>query len=167
MSYKFRTYIRESSLKTPLLARLIAKFIDTFVVLLMGVFFYPLGIIFAVVYWCWSDSIGGGQSWGKHIMGMKVISLEDGSPCSLKQSVIRNLPLSLPTLLCIIPIWGVFLGIVVGLPLNIIELYFLFKLDSGHRMGDVMADTTVMANDGNRISTQDIHQSWFSKKGMT
>ncbi len=48
------------------------------------------------------------------------------------------------------------------------EVYLLFKLDSGHRLGDVMADTTVIANDPNRVNTKKSKDGWFeNEKNMS
>ena len=141
-----RKYIRKSTFRVALFSRLIAKIIDIFLVLVLSFAFYPLGIILSVVYLAWSDSLAGGQSVGKSFMGFKVISLEDGAPCSLRQSVVRNLPLLIPLIFTIIPLWGFIIAFLLGVPLVGVELYFLFRLDSGKRMGDVLADTTVMAN---------------------
>ena len=96
-------------------------------------------------------------------MGFSVISLEDGSPCSIKQSFIRNLPLLVPLILAIIPFWGWILSLLVGLPLVVLEVYLMYKLDSAHRLGDVMADTTVIAGDGQALSAKNKNASWFDK----
>jgi uncharacterized RDD family membrane protein YckC len=155
-----RKYIRKSTFRVALLSRLIAKLIDTFLVLVLSFAFYPLGIIISVAYLAWSDSLAGGQSVGKSFMGFKVISLEDGAPCSLRQSVVRNLPLLIPLILTIIPLWGFILAFLLGVPLIGIELYFLFRLDSGKRMGDVLADTTVMANIEDNLDAKK-QSGWF------
>ncbi len=140
-----RKFIRKSTFRVSLYSRLLAKLIDLFLVLILSFAFYPIGILLSLIYLGWSDALQGGQSVGKSFMGFKVVSLEDGSPCSLKQSVIRNLPLLVPLFLFIVPLWGTILAVLIGLPLVLLELYFLFRLDSGNRMGDVLADTTVMA----------------------
>lgn len=160
-----RKYIRKSSVRVSLISRLVAKFIDLFLVLILSFAFYPIGVILSVIYLGWSDALKGGQSVGKSFMGFKVISLEDGSPCSLKQSIVRNLPLLIPLILTILPIWGVILALLIGVPLISVELYFLFRLDSGNRMGDVLADTTVMANIHDNLDSRK-QTSWFdnSKK---
>lgn len=158
-----RKYIRETSIKTALYARLLAKVIDLFIVLILSFFFYPGGILLSVIYMGISDSLQNAQSVGKKFMGLSVISLEDGTPCSLKQSVIRNLPLLVPIIFSIIPIWGWFLSAFIGIPLILLELYLLFKLDSGHRLGDVMADTSVMAQDGMGEAIKKRKNSWFEE----
>lgn len=93
-------------------------------------------------------------------MGFAVISLEDGMPCSMKQSFIRNLPFIAPLIFAIVPLWGWVIGLILWFPLMILELYLMFKIDSGHRLGDVMADTSVMANDGDNIGVKK-KSSWF------
>lgn len=132
------------------LSRIIAKLIDLFVVLILIIPFYPFGVLLALGYLSVSDSLQHGQSVGKKVIGFRVISLEDSSPCSVKQSVIRNLPLTIPLFFSIFPFWGWMISLLIGIPLALLELYFIITLDSGHRIGDVMADTTVMANDDSK-----------------
>ncbi len=152
------------------MARLIAKLIDIFVILILSIFFYPVGIIFSVGYIGVADSLGQGQSVGKKFMGFAVISLEDGGPCTYRQSFIRNLPLIIPLMLAIIPIWGWILSFIVGIPLILIEVYLLYRLDSGARVGDVMADTSVIASDGPRPVKAGLAKStagWFEASSNT
>lgn len=155
-----RNYLK-SAIKVARLSRLIAKAIDLFIVLILSFFFYPIGLILSVIYISIADSLQNGQSVGKKFIGFAVISLEDGRPCSVKQSAIRNLPILIPLSLAIIPIWGWIFAFLVGAPLLAVEVYFLYKLDSGHRLGDVMADTSVMANDGSGVSVKNRKSSWF------
>ena len=42
------------------------------------------------------------------------------------------------------------ISLLIGIPLALLELYFILTLDTGHRIGDIMADTTVMANDDSK-----------------
>ncbi len=158
-----RKYFLKRTFNTALLARLVAKAIDIFIVIILSFFFYPMGIVLSLIYISIADSLQHGQSVGKKFIGFFVISLEDGTPCSLKQSIIRNLPLSIPLFFAIIPIWGWVLCFLTGLPLIGLELYLLFKLDSGHRIGDVMADTTVLANDSHQIAMRNQKEGWFDK----
>ncbi len=163
-----KKYILPSSENTARFTRIIAKAIDIFIVFFASIFFYPLGIIIAAIYIAICDSLQSGQSVGKKLMGFSVVSLEDGRPCSFKQSIIRNLPILIPVCLAIIPLWGWVLAILVGLPLIILELYLLFRIDSGHRLGDVMADTTVIGNDSNRVDIKKKKsQSWFKSGNAT
>ncbi len=143
----FRQYILRSSLKTAWYARLMAKGIDLTIGMALSFFLFPLGPFCAIAYFAVADYLQEGQSIGKRMMGLKVVSLKDSTPCSLKQSCIRNLPFALPLINTLVPFLGflmafILLGLLVGM-----ELYFLLKLGSGHRLGDIMADTTVIAND--------------------
>lgn len=161
-----RKYLLKSSIKVARISRLIAKGIDLFIALILSVFFYPVGIILALFYVAIADSLQNGQSVGKKFMGFAVISLENGKPCTLKQSVIRNLPFLIPLFFAIVPIWGWIFAILLGIPLLILEIYLLHKLDSGHRLGDVMADTSVMANDGSGEQIKKRKDSWFDPNGQ-
>jgi len=162
-----KRYLLKTGINTSRLTRLIAKAIDLFIVLILSMLFYPFGLLLAMFYIGISDSINQGQSVGKKLMGFSVISLEDGKPCSIKQSIIRNLPLLIPMGFAIIPLWGWIFCSILAIPLILLEVYLLFKLDSGHRLGDVMADTTVIADDPNRIDLRKAKDSWFEDKNMS
>jgi uncharacterized RDD family membrane protein YckC len=162
-----RKYLLEKAIRVAKLTRLIAKGIDLFIVLCFSILFYPLGLILGIGYIAIADGLGNGQSVGKKFMGFAVKSLEDGSPCSYKQSVVRNLPFILPLILAIVPFWGWILGGILAVALIGLELYLLYNLDSGHRLGDVMADTSVMANDDNFVGVKNSKTSWFATKTST
>ncbi|EQC44772.1 RDD family protein [Bacteriovorax sp. Seq25_V] len=156
-----RKYLLESAIKVARFSRLMAKAIDLFIVLVLSIFFYPIGIIISIAYMSVADAIQNGQSVGKKFIGFSVISLEDGTPCSVKQSFVRNLPIIIPLIFAVIPFFGWLIAIVIGVPFIALEVYLLYKLDSGHRLGDVMADTTVMANDGTLLQIKKRKTSWF------
>ncbi|MEX0798709.1 MAG: RDD family protein [Bacteriovoracaceae bacterium] len=163
-----KRYLLKSGINTSRVTRLIAKGIDLFLVLILSTLFYPFGLLLALAYIAVSDALYDGQSVGKKLMGFSVISLEDGKPCSLKQSVIRNLPILIPMGFAVIPLWGWIFCSILAAPLMLLEVYLLFKLDSGHRLGDVMADTSVIANDPNRIDIKKAQQGWFEgQKNMS
>ena len=162
-----RKYLLESAIKVARFSRLLAKAIDMFIVLVLSIFFYPGGIILSLIYMTFADAIQNGQSVGKKFIGFSVISLEDGSPCSVKQSFIRNLPIIIPLFFAIVPIWGWIIAFILGVPVLGLEVYLLYKLDSGHRLGDVMADTTVMANDDTLTQIKKRKSSWFEPTAET
>lgn len=155
-------YFREKTRKHALWARFFAKSIDLGVVIMCTLVFYPFGIILALTYLVICDSMNYGQSLGKRIVGFSVISLEDGLPCTIKQSFIRNLPLIIPVFLLLIPFWGWFFALFSGLPMLGMEVYFLTSLGSGHRLGDVMADTTVHSFTGTLVVPKK-NSSWFEE----
>ncbi len=142
-----RKYLLNVGPQRARLARLLAKGIDLGLVVVASFIAYPWGLAVAIGYLAVSDSLFDGQSLGKRFIGFRVVSLEDGNPCGMRQSFIRNLPFLLPMIFALVPFWGWLLCAMLSVPLTFLELYFLFKLDSAHRLGDVMADTTVVGND--------------------
>lgn len=161
-----RRYFLKQAINRAKISRLIAKGIDLFIVLVLLVFSYPLGLILSIGYVAISDSLQNGQSVGKKFMGFQVISLEDGTPCNIKQSIIRNIPILVPLCLGVFPIIGPILAFVAAIFLLLLEIFFLFKLDSGHRLGDVMADTTVMGHDGSKlVKNKKRETTWFPESG--
>lgn len=147
--------------------RLIAKAIDIGLVILGAIFYYPMGLILGIIYLCVADSLYDGQSIGKRFMGFGVVSLIDGTPCKTWQSFIRNLPFTLPLFFMVFPFWGWILSGVFALPLAAMEVYFLFRRDTAHRLGDIMADTTVIANDGTRLDLRKTKRTWFDTPPVT
>ena len=142
-----KKYIIGSTPRVPRLLRLLAKAIDLFVALILAILFHPIGIVLAICYMGLSDYIQGGQSIGKKFLGFRVVSLQDKKACRLQQSIYRNLPFMIPTIFAIIPIWGWIFSLLILVPFSILELYLIVTLSSGHRLGDVMADTTVIRDD--------------------
>lgn len=142
-------------------SRLIAKCIDVGLVTVGAVCYYPMGLLLGIIYLAISDCLYDGQSIGKRFMGFGVVSLVDGSPCSATQSFIRNLPFTVPLFFMLFPLWwGWVMSAIFALPLTAMEVYFLFK-GSHHRLGDIMADTTVIANDGTRLDLRKTKNPWF------
>lgn len=127
--------------------RIMAKGIDFIIAFFFILLFYPWGVFFAIIFLSVIDAAHQGESVGKKLLGFRVISLEDHQPCSIKASVIRNLPVSLPFVFLLIPFWGVILFFCIFIPCCLLELFYILRLDSFHRLGDVLADTTVIAND--------------------
>jgi uncharacterized RDD family membrane protein YckC len=156
-----KKYLLSNSEKQARYSRLIAKGIDLFLVFILCLLLYPAGILAAIAYLGLSDSFHQGQSIGKRLVGFQVVSLEDGTPCSIKQSFIRNLPFLIPLFFMMIPLWGWFFSLILGGPLTLFEVYLLMKIQSGNRLGDVMASTTVMASPGPTPIVRKPRESWF------
>lgn len=159
-----KKYLLGSGKNTARLARILAKSIDLGGVLFLTIFIYPYGLILGLVYLAFSDSLYDGQSFGKKLIGFKVISLEDGSPCSFKQSLVRNTPFLISFAMAIIPFWGWIIAAILLPVICFFELYLLLKLDSAHRLGDVVADTTVVAGGADGVDIKKYRQSWFENK---
>jgi uncharacterized RDD family membrane protein YckC len=145
------------------LARLAAKLVDFALVFGAAWLSYPWGLAAGLAYLATGDALFDGQSVGKKWFGFRVVSLEDGRACSVRQSVVRNLPLVVPLCFAVVPLWGWLVCALLALPLALLEAYFLFKLDSAHRLGDVMADTTVVRSDPDVVMGK-VRHSWFEER---
>lgn len=127
-----------------LLNRLIGKAIDFVIVIAFASL--PLsyaGPLAALIYILISDGLNGGRSVGKRVVGLRVVNTTTGKAADFKDSLIRNSPVAVPVLFSFVPFVGVFLVIVIGIPILAIELYLMTRLDQQARLGDTMADTRV------------------------
>ena len=102
----------------------IAAFLVTFVLNRAGIVLIVLACLFAFLYTLLADGLEGGQSFGKRMVGIRVVSMQTGMPCSFGQSFIRN-----------------FLLMVLG-P---IDWIFIFG-DRRQRLGDKAAGTIVIVD---------------------
>lgn len=137
--------------------------IDFVIALGLALFVYPLGVFGGIIYLLLKDSMGEGHSLGKRLLGFRVVSLIDGSPCSIKQSALRNLIFVIPFAFTIVPVWGWPFCFLFLVPLVGLEIFFLLKGSSGHRLGDMMAETTVIANDPTAQVMKKVKTSWFKE----
>lgn len=87
--------------------------------------------IFAPIYLLFKDSIKG-QSIGKKLLGCRVVLSATGKPIGPAESLIRNLPFILPLA-------------------PLIELIVSKVNPDGQRLGDMLAETTVVAGGPDRI----------------
>jgi uncharacterized RDD family membrane protein YckC len=102
-----------------------------------------IGAPVLTAYWLGRDYIFKGQSVGKKVAKTRVVKL-DGSPFTLKDSVMRNISFA-PYILMIIPVIGVPFSGLAGLA-QIVDLVLV--VTSGNRMGDNLAKTQVVADPG-------------------
>jgi uncharacterized membrane protein len=118
------------------------------VVALAAILPYPLGPLLGFLYSLFADGVNykmfSGQSVGKKVMGLRVMSTVRKEPATLRDSGLRNAPVGVATFFAIIPIWGWLILVLIGLPLMIMEIYLMLRVESGHRLGDVMGDTEVI-----------------------
>lgn len=139
--------------------RIVAKGVDLLLCVILALLFpHPLGVLLGLIYSLTHDGLGDGHSLGKRLLGLKTFYLEDEKegenhephslgirkPCNLKRSVFRNAPFGVAFLFAIIPFWGWFLAVILGVPLVCIELTLLIRQEKGLRLGDLMADTFVL-----------------------
>lgn len=89
-----------------------------------------LGIITALGYSLFKDALPylNGVSIGKRIMGMRVVSYEDGKPLThnYKKAIVREIITFIPLL-------------------NLVDIAFILRSE-GRRLGDEWADTIVVEN---------------------
>ena len=110
------------------------QFIDGLIAYILGIIaFYLLhtiigkeasflvAIIIALTYFLFSDALPNGQSIGKKLLKIKVVNKETMQPCSLVQSLLRN----------------------ITFPLGVFDWVFIF-FGSHRRLGDFMASTIVV-----------------------
>lgn len=79
------------------------------------------------------DGMKNGQSFGKRLMGIRVISLDDGTPCTYARAAIRQL---ISLLLCNVAFIG-----------YIIEPLIVLIDDDGRRIADRIANTFVVQDE--------------------
>lgn len=138
---------------TTLLSRLVAKVIDMVVV--VAVFFLgdalwpPAGLVLALVFCAAQDAWAEGQSVGKRIMGLRVTDDRTGQICSFRASTVRNIPFLLAVLFIGVPLFWA-LAALIAVPLVCFETFVLVSVESGIRLGDVMANTVVIEYDESR-----------------
>ncbi|MBI2711435.1 MAG: RDD family protein [Bdellovibrio sp.] len=137
------------TIKVSVANRLVAKFIDLLIVFFLAkVLPEIVGPLVGFVYSLLADGINmgqfEGQSVGKKIMKLRVMNLPRKKPADFRDSALRNTPVGVATIFALIPFWGWIILALVGIPLMIMEIYLMVSVDSGHRLGDVMADTEVV-----------------------
>jgi uncharacterized RDD family membrane protein YckC len=132
--------------RTSVFNRLLARGIDCLIAVAMLILgkalWWPVGVALACGYCALADGLGEGQSVGKRILGLRVEDFSSQTPCDLAASCVRNLPFALALFLASAPLLWLFF-LLVALPLLGLELYILVSVDSGVRLGDVLANTQV------------------------
>lgn len=73
----------------------IAAFLLMFLLGRVGFVLILVAALFGLLYTLFADGLEGGQSIGKRLVGIRVVSLETGAPCTYGQSFVRNLLLML------------------------------------------------------------------------
>ena len=124
--------------------RFMAKAIDGAIWFLLTLLVPPAGTVFGVLYWLLCDGLFGGASPGKHAVGLLVLQKDERRPVTLKESTLRNLPFAIPAFLLLLPLGHIFCA-VVGIPVVLLEAYFLMSDPEQVRLGDVFGDSRVVS----------------------
>lgn len=128
--------------KASLLSRFWAHLVDGFIVGLplfpglyltrekqtvgLGLFLLAIAGIWLVYYGFCKDGMAGGQSYGKRINGLMVVSLVTNLPCTKGKSFLRALSFAIP-----------YVG-------GLIEIVMVLVTEKGRRLGDRFAGTQVI-----------------------
>lgn len=131
--------------KADLLNRFLAKFIDFLIIGALAISIKaPIGSLAALTYALIADGFFDGRSLGKKMIGLRVVNLKTGMPCSFKDSILRNIPMGLTVFFALVPILGWILLFTVGVVVILFESYLVFSDSGGIRIGDIFADTQVV-----------------------
>jgi len=126
--------------RASLLLRGFAKVLDFILIAAAAELVPKAGFYAGLSYLLISDGLFDGRSIGKRLMGIKVVSVATGTPCSMKESILRNVPLGFGLLLYKVPLVGwIFVFIISAL-----EFLILLGSRDGMRFGDELAKTLVI-----------------------
>lgn len=129
--------------KASVLKRVLARMVDGLVAWALALVLPPVGILVGIMYLAVADGVQKGQSLGKMVFGLEVVTSE-GAPCDLKSSIYRNIPFELALLFLAVPLLGWILLVIAGIPILLIELWLVIADHNGSRLGDRIAGTTVI-----------------------
>jgi uncharacterized RDD family membrane protein YckC len=124
--------------------RAVAGFVDLLLVIGLARLPDALGFLSALGYILVRDGLFQGQSVGKKLIGLRVVTegLPEGAP-AYRESIIRNVPFAVAYILFLIPYAGWVLG-----PLALgMECLVSVGDDQGMRIGDMLARTCVVQPD--------------------
>jgi len=130
--------------------RYLAKGLDMIILSLLAVVlqfvWYPLAAVVVILYALYHDALNKGRSPGKRIIGLAVKRLDTNDIITWRESFLRNLSFGIFATFAVIPIIGWILMFLIGIPLLIFEAYLIYSLESGYRLGDVIAKTKVVSS---------------------
>ncbi len=130
--------------KAELLPRLLARLTDFLLAMVLPVTAGTLGVLLAPLFVLFADGIFHGQSFGKKLLGIKVVHLPSGESIDHRESALRNVPVALAWLLAPIPEVGQVLFWIVTAVAFLWEGSQVIGDSLGLRMGDLVAETQVV-----------------------
>ena len=129
--------------KPDLMPRFLAALIDGLLSGLVSTIIPVIGAIASTVYMLTKDGLFEGQSIGKKVMKLQVVTIE-GQKADYGTSVRRNIIFAIPTFIMIIPILGWIVAPFVALAVMLIEVIKVTTDPQGRRLGDNWANTQVV-----------------------
>lgn len=130
--------------KADLTNRFLAKFIDGLIASALALVLDPVGTLMGATYILFADGLTGGQSLGKRLTGLRVVKVDDGEVITFKDSMVRNVHLTVIYLFSLIPVFGWVMIITLGLVVILFEVYYCVVDVNGYRVGDLAAGTVVV-----------------------
>jgi len=132
--------VLEEIKRASLLLRSAAKTIDFIIVAAAAEIIPRAGFFAGLAYLFISDGLFDGRSLGKRLIGLRIISTVTNKPCSVRESILRNLLLCIGVVLWKIPLIGwIFIVLIIAF-----EFVILLGSKEGMRLGDEFAKTTVI-----------------------
>jgi len=130
----------EEPRRAGLLLRTAAKVVD-FILIAAVIEIIPRAGFFAgLTYLLLGDGFFDGRSIGKKLLKIQVVSAGSHSPCTFKDSILRNSTLAVGYVLWIVP----FIGWIFILIITVIEFILVLGSKDGMRLGDEIAKTAVI-----------------------
>ncbi|RMF11920.1 MAG: hypothetical protein D6761_13460 [Candidatus Dadabacteria bacterium] len=140
-------------------ARIAARTIDLLIAALLSRLSEPFGMALGLVYLLIADGMAGGQSFGKRLLGLRVVDAETFELAGVRQSIRRNAHIALLYALMFIPILGLILVAVLGTFITAVETWAIYHDPRGQRMGDLFADTMVVGEAWIRLPDQELESA--------
>ncbi len=130
----------EEQRRAGLLLRTAAKIVD-FILIAAVIEIIPRAGFFAgLTYLLLGDGFLDGRSIGKKLLRIRVVSVETYSPCTFKDSILRNSTFAVGYVLLVVPL----IGWIFILIISIVEFILLLGSKDGMRLGDEIAKTAVI-----------------------
>lgn len=134
----------EEQKKAGLLLRTAAKILD-FILIAAVIEIIPRAGYFAgFAYLLLADGLFDGRSIGKRLIRLRVVSGENSSPCTFRDSILRNSTFAAGYLFLLVPWVGWLLGWSLLLLISAVEFIVLLGSRDSLRIGDEIAKTTVI-----------------------
>jgi len=152
---KERDVERKNMKEAGMLNRAVARTIDLVIVVALYKIIPAIGFFAGFVYLLIADGLFDGRSVGKKLLGLRVlVKQESGNemPCGIRESIYRNSPFALGFLFyglfAGIPLIGWLLAFVIAAGVLIFEGLVMFGSEDGTRLGDELAKTHVVEQEG-------------------
>ncbi len=128
--------------KVKVVTRVVAALIDGVISYVIS-FIPVVGAIIGAVYMLLKDGLFEGQSVGKKVMNIQVIT-EHGIKADFGASARRNVIFALPIIIMIIPVIGWILAPIISVIILVVEFMKILNEPKGRRIGDTWAGTQVI-----------------------